>query len=120
MVAVWGNKWCSHLEDEQLKITTAIWKTATQNLTDEQMTAGIMKCCAIMDFPPSIAQFKRAALGIVSADRAYNLSQGDPVADHAWMLVDPWLKKTGSEKEVKSAFISIYNNLAEELLCGRE
>jgi hypothetical protein len=112
----WGSKWCSHLDAEHIAITMELWGHATNRLTDEEMELGIRKSIALLDFPPSISQFKRFALDILPPEQAYNSIGINDLATKIWENLDSWLKRTGDEKDVKKAFIAAYNNLVEKLL----
>ena len=90
MKAAWGNKWCSHLDQDNLANSMLLWHEKTLRLSDEQLTKGIGWCEDNCDFPPSIAQFKKACLGIMSPERAWAARTSDPIAKRAYESCDSW------------------------------
>jgi hypothetical protein len=118
MKKAWGAKWCTHLNEADLESTMSLWKRETNVLTDEQFTRGFDRCVNTLEFPPSIAQFKRAAYDILPVNQAYDLKETNRIAQEAWYDVDSWLKKTAPEKEVKAQFVAKYENLCEKILTG--
>lgn len=118
MQATWGNKWCVHIDKENVARSMQKWLENTASLTDEQFSSAIAYCTNNCDFPPSIAQFKKAALGITSAERAWMMKDTDPLAKQAYARCDAFTMKLASEREARGMFIAAYENLTEELLRG--
>ena len=113
----WGIKWCAHLT-ENLELSLDVWSAAIADFTEDQITAAIQKCAVTLDYPPSIAKFRKCAIGIIEPEAAYTLRDTDNIAKMAWESIDAWTRRTGNEKDLKREFISIYKNLAEKLLAG--
>lgn len=116
MRAAWGNKWCTHLDADNISKSLEIWYARTADLTDEQISKAIVFCENNCDYPPSIATFKKAALGIVSVDRAWELRETDEIAKKAYAICDDFLMRTSSISDAKKIFAASYQNLSEQLL----
>jgi hypothetical protein len=116
--AIFGYSWTSSIAGPQELLDRMIeWCEAINDLEDHEIERAIKKCKYTCEFI-NISSFRKAALGIVTAERAYNLINSDQLATKAWLMIDSWIRQTGAEKEIKKEFIANYNNLSEKLLMG--
>lgn len=58
--AAWGDKWSDLIETVGLPMMTRIWADGIHNLTQDGIYRGFAKCRDELDWPPSIAQFRKA------------------------------------------------------------
>jgi hypothetical protein len=115
---IYGHLWTSGINTPAgLAGRMGEWVGAVKGLTNEQIERGINICKYECEYI-NISKFKKAALGILNPERAYELREKDAIASSAWISTDVWLRKTGTEKDVKRAFIANYDNLCEKLLFG--
>jgi hypothetical protein len=63
--AIYGHRWKSVFSDPIFVHAAKLeWSPVIDRMKDEDMEAGITLCKVIYDWPPSIAEFTKAALGI--------------------------------------------------------
>jgi hypothetical protein len=117
MKGAWGSKWTIHIEDS-LEVTLALWEHAIRDLSDDQIAQTLKYCIAILDYPPSISQFRKTALGVTSAEEAFCRKNVNSIAKQAFDSMDGFVKRNGTEKEVKEAFAISYKQIVEKLLIG--
>jgi len=101
-----------------MKIALKEWSEALVGLTPEQLTIALQHCKTTCEFPPSIAQFRKAALGIMPAEQAWLCRYTDTLASAAYEQCDSYLMKQLSEKEARARFIDAYELLADDLCRG--
>lgn len=129
MNAVWGVRWCSHLNDPELAIAAQLaWGEAMQDLEDEQINAAIKKLTVTCEFAPTIAQFRKAALNIISSDAAYaeacawrqnkELKCSNVAVKKAADAVISWDWHNLPPREIKEAYKAQYVKFSEMLLMG--
>jgi hypothetical protein len=115
---IFGFSWTSTVAGPQELLGRMLeWEPVIKDLSDDQIEKAIKKCKYTCDFI-TIQAFRKAALDIVPADRAWSLINKDSLATEAYNNVDGWFKKTAAEKDVKREFMANYNNLVEKLLIG--
>lgn len=76
MIAIWGEKWSKNLQEidtPAYQLALQEWSTATQDLTDEHFKEGLESAKMTLDYPPSIAQFRTLAMGLLDSEEAYEL-----------------------------------------------
>jgi hypothetical protein len=70
--ACWGNTWTSRFTDKTIHALALMhWQQMLDSLLPEQIATGLSVAIDKLDFPPSIAQFKKLALGLLSPNEAY-------------------------------------------------
>lgn len=75
MVIVWGEKWSRAVDAPDTpthKMALGEWSRATADLSNEQFVNGLQKAKMILDYPPSIAQFRRMSIGLLEPQEAYD------------------------------------------------
>ena len=95
-----------------------IWSKVIRDLTDQQINNALNETVSVSKFPPSPAQFREYALGIIPPDQAWVGIGQNSIAGQAYESIDSWFRKNASEKEVRVEFIAVYKNLCEKLLRG--
>ena len=95
------------------------WEDAIRDLNDSQIEQAVKKCKYTCEFI-NISTFRKAALGVISASRAYEDRETNPLARRAWGDMDDWYKTHESEDNVRKRFMSVYDNLVEQILVGDE
>jgi hypothetical protein len=114
--AIWGHKWVSNMQDEHIhNIALEHWQQILDELTTEQINTACAKARATLDWPPSIAQFKKLALDLLTPDAAFaEAYSGGRFSG----LLDSWSWKTNTEPELRRKFYAQYDLLMQEMLGG--
>lgn len=88
--AIWGHKWVSAISDKDVnKLALKHWQQILDELTPNQINQACIKARATLDWPPSIAQFKKMALGILSAEQEFLLAlDHNPQAKFRFLIRD--------------------------------
>lgn len=61
--AIWGHKWTSGLQDnESFLIALSEWKEGLRGIKSESMKLAISHCRNMLEWPPSIAEFRKLCL----------------------------------------------------------
>lgn len=61
--AIWGHKWNSNFQDEEsFLIALSEWKEGLSGVLPESMTRAIEHCRSTLEWPPSIAEFRKLCL----------------------------------------------------------
>jgi len=96
-----------------------MWSEFLDKFTDEQITSGLEKCKSKYEWPPSMAEFRNAALNIIPSGRAWVLAKSDNCDDELILrckqMIGSWNWNNHSEEDVRREFIDTYNLLADEL-----
>lgn len=56
----WGNKWTDNLKAVGISPMISEWSDGLKEFAEADMNRGFAKCRDTMDWPPSIAQFRKA------------------------------------------------------------
>ena len=114
--AIWGVRWSSHYSQSQEHAarTAKKWSDMLATLTDEQIKKGLDKCEYCYEWAPSIAEFRNAALNIISADEAWFLVKNNRVEENylvkeAKKQIKSWDWDNLDEHTLRREFIACYN-----------
>jgi surfactin synthase thioesterase subunit len=127
--AIWGTRWCTHLNDPELAVTAqSVWIEALKDLEEEQVNAAIKKLSVTCEYAPTIAQFRKAALNIISSDAAYaeacrwrqnkELKCSNVAVFKAADAIISWDWCNLSPRDLKDAYKAQYVKFSEMLLMG--
>jgi len=113
--AIWGHKWVSNMQDESIhEIALRHWQQILDDLTSEQINKACIKARSTLDWPPSIAEFKKMALGLMSSAEAFeDAKSGGAYHD----LLDSWTWRMETESNLRKKFYAKYDLLLQDLLC---
>jgi hypothetical protein len=118
--SVWGDRWCAHLvEPEQRAMATKMWSKGLIDLTDEQIRKAVNKLSTTCEFAPTLAQFRKAAFGIIPARQAYRRWAGkdrEGLIGVAGDCFTSWDLSHMSTKEIEETYISNYNCVVDDVL----
>jgi len=113
--AIWGHKWVSNMQDDNVnEIALRHWQQILDELTSEQINKACSKARSTLDWPPSIAQFKKMALGLMSVTEAFEDAQCGGTYRG---LLDSWTWRTDTESNLQKKFYAKYDLLLQDLLC---
>jgi len=103
------------LNDQELfALAVKNWEEELQTLTEEQIKEGFLKARKTLDYPPSIAQFKKLALDLPSVTQAFTAAEaGHPKFRN---LIISWDWKNLSRKELQEKFRGAYEVYQENKL----
>lgn len=115
MNCAWGCKWTAHLENaENTNRVLDLWTRSFCDLSDNEIIAAFEYLKNTEEFPPSIAKFRRSALGIVSKAQAFELAKDEGHQLHK--VLPSWDWKNLSESETRRRFTSKYMLHEDEML----
>jgi len=115
--ASWGNKWTSGLEDEITReIAFKIWQQMLDTFNEHQIKNALDVSISIYDFPPSIAQFKKLALGLLSPNEAYQAAKNGNNDLRQLVAGGDWSWRTYPEDRLKSEFYQAYDAYMSQTL----
>jgi len=115
--ASWGNKWTSGLEDKLAReIAFKIWQRVLDTLSDHQIKLGLDASVLLLDFPPSIAQFKKLALGLLSPNEAYQAAKNGNNDLRQLVAGGDWSWRTYPEDRLRSEFYQAYDAYMSQTL----
>jgi len=118
-MAIWGKNWCSHLLDSETSHLAALyWARGLSDLTDDEIKAAIKKLSVKCEFAPTLAQFRKAALGIVTPAQAYARWRA---GDHEGLIglaasFKSWEMENWTENAIKERFLANYACIVDECL----
>jgi hypothetical protein len=69
LATAWGNKWTDQLDSNGIEPMLAEWADGLSDLTPEQIGMGFRACRDSLDWPPSIAQMRKASTPEVKRPR---------------------------------------------------
>lgn len=114
MQLVWGAKWTSHLTADSSQ-SVKEWYAATNDLSDDKIIKAFQEARKLCEFPPSIATFRKLALGILPAEVAFlRAIEGDGEFKR---YLGPWYWKESNGiqfRELRSLFLAAYRQEIEE------
>jgi len=115
MNETWIYKWSSHLNNDK-KIDRALksWTNSFSDLTDKQIFDAFEVLKNTEEFPPSIAKFRKTALGVQGADEAFELAVNHD--DKYRKILRSWDWQHLSETDCKRKFCAKYKQYELELL----
>jgi hypothetical protein len=112
--AIWGHKWVSNMQDEHVHdLALRHWQQVLDELSDEQISKACAKAKNTLDWPPSIAQFKKLALNLLDPDAAFEEAYS---GGNYSGLFDSWERKTNTEQELRKKFYARYDVLMHDML----
>jgi len=115
--AIWGHKWISNMQDNNVsEIALRHWQQILDELTPKQIDKACVKARSTLDWPPSIAQFKKMALGLMSATEAFEEAYNNCGTYHD--LLDSYTWITETESNLRKKFYAKYDLLLQDLLCN--
>ena len=115
--ASWGNKWTGGLEDKLTReITFKIWQAMLHTLTQEEINLAISAAIETLDFPPSIAQFKKLALNLLSPAQAYQAAKDGDNKLRQLVIGGDWSWRTYPEDKLRREFYAAYDSFINNKL----
>lgn len=115
MLDAWGAKWTAQLGGKNVGKVLKSWTESLCDLTEEQIYNAFTMLKNIDAFPPAISDFRRKALGIVSAGEAYILALNDEDSLHR-KLLPSWDWGHASEMDCRRKFKAVYATYEEQML----
>jgi len=113
--AIWGHKWVSNMQDKNVsEIALRHWQQILDELTADQINKSCVKARSTLDWPPSIAEFKKMALGFMSTIEAYEDAKNGGSYRY---LIDDWVWRRETEANLQRKFYAKYDLLLQDLLC---
>ena len=112
MCDVWGCRWTAHLSDATRSLK--LWTNAFCDLTDDQIEKAFDTLSVTLDFPPSIAKFRRTALDVLQGNQAFELAKDKEHELHK--IIGSWAWRNLPEKEIQQRFIAKYRLYEDEIL----
>jgi len=128
-VGIWGAKAIANFSDSEiLKAAIKNWSQATADLTDEEIRLTFVRARDTLDFPPSIAQFKKlarfikTAMELDSADEAFEKTCADIHRSRFSFLISEWDWTHKCKEELRQEFTRCYKKYTDNLLnnCMKE
>lgn len=121
MKAIYTHKWSSQFNNEfEIGLCQKEWQTALDGVENNQLAHAFEVCRNTFEWPPSIAEFKRIAMGVVDNDVAFKMALArdftNPAIESAYKKIGSWDFKHKSEKELRARFNKIYGNECNEIL----
>jgi hypothetical protein len=114
----WGERWTKNINDGLIDHAIHVWGRAISDLPKEKILAGLRHCISTLDYPPSIAQFRRSCLGVVSARVAFALAANQTYcniyAHRAYTSIPTFDRAQLTREELFYQFAAKYNHLCDE------
>ena len=126
-IGAWGHRWTSALGevpfDEQartLTVTGALWARQLTGLHERDILAAIDYFAGRLDWPPSLAEIRRQALGIPSFDavKADITRHATPFGRMVWQYLDHWAFTRADQREADRMLRNAYDHAVERRLLG--
>ena len=115
--AVWGNKWTSQFTEPQIHdLALAHWQTMLDTIKQHDIDIGLREAISLFDFPPSIAQFKKLALGLLSPNEAYQAAKNGNNDLRQLVAGGDWSWRTYPENRLRSEFYQAYDAYMSQTL----
>lgn len=115
--AAWGNKWTSQFTDPQIHdLALAHWQTMLDTIKQHEIEIGLNAVISLFDFPPSIAQFKKLALGLLSPNEAYQAAKNGNNDLRQLVAGGDWSWRTYPEDRIRSEFYQAYDAYVSKVL----
>jgi len=115
--ASWGNKWTSNMADTIVReVAFKIWQAMLDTLSQDEINIAISAAIATLDFPPSIAQFKKLAIGLLSANDAYQAAKDGDNKLRQLVIGGDWSWRTYPEDKLRREFYQAYDSFINNKL----
>jgi len=85
-------------------------------LSDHQIKLGLDASVLLLDFPPSIAQFKKLAIGLLSPNEAYQAAKNGNNDLRQLVAGGDWSWRTYPEDRLRSEFYQAYDAYMSQTL----
>ena len=125
-IGAWGHRWVSALGElpiddaDNLTIAGALWARQLTGLKERDILAAIDHFAGRLDWPPSLAENRRQALGIPSFDvvRAQITAHATPFARMVWQYLDHWAFTRADQRDAERQLRNAYDQAVERRLAG--
>jgi len=116
MRAVWGTKFTANFGTKEiLQLATEEWLESLSDLSDEQIELAYKLARVTLKFPPTIAEFRELALGLVAAPQAFYLADTRQNVNFRKLLQSSdWNMLTQRDLQIK--FYGAYNDFKNKRL----
>ena len=117
--AIWGNKWKAQFSDAAtIEIIESEWSQGLAGLSDAAIMNGIAISRGALEWPPSIAEFKRLCLGL--PDRSITINKvlkggGDALSDAIIAMIGEWEVKTRTAQWVEKQAGNLYEYALKDI-----
>ena len=127
-IGAWGHRWVSALGElpiddaDNLTIAGALWARQLTGLKERDILAAIDHFAGRLDWPPSLAEIRRQALGIPSFDavKADIASRATPFARMVWQYLDYWQFTRADQRDADRMLRAAYDFAVDRRLLGDE
>ena len=125
--AIWGNKWKAQFSDAAtIEIIESEWAQGLAGLSDDAIMNGIATSRESLEWPPSIAEFKRLCLGLPEKSVTINRvlkGGGDVLSDSLIAMIGSWEVNTRSAEWVERQASSLYEyalkDIGDKVMSGK-
>jgi len=96
-----------------------MWSRGLYDLTDEQIMYALNHISTHSEFAPTLAQFRKAAFGIIPAKQAYSRWRGGDrggLIEQAGNCFTSWDLSHMTASEIEDKYIASYNCLVDDVL----
>lgn len=127
-VAAWGHRWTSQLgdlpfnDDGTLTVAGSLWIHQLAGISQRQVLEALAEFAGSSDWPPSLAQIRKRAIGIPTLDQV-RLDLGAKAHGFTrlvWSYVDAWAFSRADQRTADSMLRAAYDFATEQRLAGTE
>lgn len=127
-VAAWGHRWTSQLgdlpfnADGSLTVAGSLWIHQLAGISQRQVLEALAELAGTCDWPPSLAEIRKRAIGIPSLDQV-RLDLGAKAHGFTrlvWSYVDAWAFARADQRTADSMLRAAYDFATEQRLAGAE
>ena len=115
--ADWGNMWTARFTEPLIHdVALHDWQAMLDTLSQDEINKAISTAIVTLDFPPSIAQFKKLAIGLLSANDAYQAAKNGDNDLRQLVAGGDWSWRTYPENRLRSEFYQAYDAYMSQTL----
>lgn len=126
--AAWGHRWTSQLgdlpfnADGTLTMAAHLWAHQLAGISQRHVLQALSHYAGTRDWPPSLAEIRKQALGIPSIDQV-RLDLGakaDGFTRLVWSYIDAWAFSRADQRTAEAMLRAAYDYACERRLAGDE
>ena len=115
--ADWGNMWTARFTEPLIHdVALHDWQAMLDTLSQDEINKAISTAIVTLDFPPSIAQFKKLAIGLLSANDAYQAAKDGDNKLRQLVIGGDWSWRTYPEDKLRREFYQAYDSFINNKL----
>lgn len=118
--AIWGQRWATFINETNFDIALFEWSEGLNGITRKAIKEALSYCRDNLEWPPSIAEFRRICLQSQGLPSTYEIMQlaiqrdfNQPIVKHIFDKIGSWAFSHDSESELNKKIEKELNNLSK-------